>query len=270
MIIPPNQPHHRTLTISQVAHSWASGQIAHAWGNGTFQKFTPYEQICYAAEQHDIGFSRWEREPTLNLKTGLPHTFDELPEKLHFDIWRCGIFELRPVSFYASLIVSFHFCRLCESFHEESAAEEGSEAARFLSEQRAYQKRALEGLSEELNAQGGAPAEAIEFHRRLLGVWDYLSLELCRDRVLEFGIPEVPIGPAEFVPLHVRYLDRAQCLIEVDPWPFGVDFLKIVYGARILHDRFADERTMQLSLQKADPITRAFNLIPRSAKKNAH
>src|SRR5271165_6977306 len=94
MIIPPAQPGHRTITISQTSHSWISGQLARAWGNDNFTLFEPFEQMCYAAEQHDIGFLDWESQPTLNVDTGLPYTFDELPESIHFEIWHKGIFQL--------------------------------------------------------------------------------------------------------------------------------------------------------------------------------
>jgi len=80
MIIPPDQPHDRTITISQTSHSWISGQLARAWSNESFAGFKPFEPICYAAEQHDIGFLSWENQPTLNLETGLPFTFEQLPE----------------------------------------------------------------------------------------------------------------------------------------------------------------------------------------------
>ena len=111
MIIPPDQPHHRTITISQTSHSWISGQLARVWSNELFAGFEPFEPICYAAEQHDIGFLGWENQPTLNAASGLPYAFDELPESLHLDIWRTGIDQLRPVCSYASLIVSLHLDR---------------------------------------------------------------------------------------------------------------------------------------------------------------
>src|SRR6516225_4016970 len=117
MIIPPNQPPDRTITISQTSHSWVSGQLARAWGNDRFARFEPYEQICYAAEQHDIGFLDWESQPTLNARTGLPYTFEELLELLLLEICPSGINQLLLVCYYASLVVNLHFCNLCKLFH---------------------------------------------------------------------------------------------------------------------------------------------------------
>src|ERR1700675_988463 len=149
MIIPPDQPHDRTITISQTSHSWISGQLARAWGNQSFAGFKPFEPICYAAEQHDIGFLNWENEPTLNAETGLPYTFDQLPESLHLDIWRTGIYQLRPVCSYASLIVSLHFSGLCERFHRRQNDSPQCEARQFLGEQREYQQNTREMLKQD-------------------------------------------------------------------------------------------------------------------------
>src|SRR6266478_5788418 len=140
MIIQPEKAPNQFLAISQTAHSWISGQLARAWGNKDFSGFQPFEQMCYAAEQHDIGFLRWENAPTLNQTTGMPYTFEELPEQDHFEIWRTGIFQLRPVCLYASLVVSLHFCNLCERFHRRQKARDQFESDAFLTEQREYQE----------------------------------------------------------------------------------------------------------------------------------
>src|ERR1700732_2541526 len=191
MIIPPDQPRDRTITISQTSHSWLSGQLARVWGNESFGRFEPFEPICYAAQQHDIGFLDWENEPTLNLETGLPYAFDELPESLHLHIWRTGIYQLRPVCSYASLIVSLHFYRLCERFHRQQNDSELSEASRFLREQREYQKKARATLRQDPLFEHAITPEVLSYHRHLIAVWDLFSLELCRGRFREFKLPDV-------------------------------------------------------------------------------
>ena len=44
------------IVITQPAHAWVSGQLAQAWGNESFGEFAPREEVCLAAEQHDIGW----------------------------------------------------------------------------------------------------------------------------------------------------------------------------------------------------------------------
>ena len=41
-------------------HAWVSGQLARAWGNAEFGSVAPYEEVCLAAEQHDVGMAEWD------------------------------------------------------------------------------------------------------------------------------------------------------------------------------------------------------------------
>jgi Protein of unknown function (DUF3891) len=252
MIIPPDQPHHRTITISQTSHSWLSGQLARVWSNESFARFEPFEPICYAAEQHDVGFLEWENEPTLNVKTGLPHTFDELPESLHFNIWRTGIYQLKPVCSYASLIVSLHFCGLCERFHGQQKDSVLSEAGQFLREQREYQEKSLEALKHDPLFEPAVAEDVLAYHRDLIAVWDFFSLELCRGRSKEFKIPGVPLSREKRVDLIIRQQSKDENLWTVDPWPFAMGSLTTLCEGRVLGQRFKDQTEMREALRNAD------------------
>ena len=262
MIIPPNQPHDRTITISQTSHSWVSGQLARAWGNDRFARFEPYEQICYAAEQHDIGFLDWESQPTLNARTGLPYTFDELPESIHLEIWRRGISQLMPVCCYASLVVSLHFCNLCERFHRDRSEPDRPEVIHFLQEQSEHQKKARETLGKDQSLEHAMASEVLAYNRDLIAVWDLLSLELCRGRSPEFKLPNVPVSSAKHVELLVRQTDEVKSLWEVDPWPFAARALTTVCEGRVFRQRFTNTEQMQLALSNTDRVTIEFSFIP--------
>src|SRR5438093_3702973 len=82
------------IVISQAAHAWVSGQLARHWGNDTFGHFAPIEEVCLAAEQHDIGFLDWEQAPALNRQTGWPQTFLEMPVAEHLAVWSKGIRQM--------------------------------------------------------------------------------------------------------------------------------------------------------------------------------
>ena len=71
------------IAIGQPAHAWLSGQLARAWR----EPFEPWEEVCLAAEQHDVGMAAWERRPTLNPQTGLPRSFMQLTLAEHLEIW---------------------------------------------------------------------------------------------------------------------------------------------------------------------------------------
>ena len=262
MIIPPDQPQHRTITISQTSHSWLSGQLARVWSNESFARFEPFEPICYAAEQHDIGFLEWENQPTLNVKTGLPHAFDELPESLHLNIWRTGIYQLKPVCSYASLIVSLHFCGLCERFHRQENDSILSKASQFLREQREYQETALETLRHDPLFEPAIAPNVLVYHRDLIAVWDFFSLQLCRGRLSEFKIPGVPLSPEKHVDLLVRQRSKDEKLWAVDPWPFAVASLTTLCEGRVFDQRFNDQGEMREALRNADRTSIQFRLVP--------
>jgi hypothetical protein len=262
MIIPPDQPRGRTITISQTSHSWISGQLARNWGNKLFSGFAPFEPVCYAAEQHDIGFLDWENQPTLNADTGLPYEFYQLPESLHFEIWRTGIYQLRPVCLYASLIVSLHFYGLCVRFHQQENDSGSCEASQFLKEQQEYQTEACKLLRDDPLYEDAIASEKFLFHRDLIAVWDLFSLELCRGRSREIKIPDVLATGGTHVDLVLRQRNESESLWEVDPWPFAVQSLTTFCEGRVLNQRFSDEQKMREALRNANHTTIKFRFVP--------
>jgi Protein of unknown function (DUF3891) len=258
MIIQPPQHSPHRLAISQPAHSWVSGQLARAWGNEVFSGFQPFEQICYAAEQHDVGFLQWEAAPTLNQATGLPHTFDDLPEQVHFEIWRTGIFQLRAVCPYASLIVSLHFCNLCERFHSRPGDRDHSGPGAFLKEQREYQQEVRNSLHTDPFLKKALENDVLVYHRDLIATWDYLSLELCRGRSNQFTVPEVPIWGKERAEIRVHNVDDLGNVWKVDPWPFNSRIFAAVCEARWVCPHFENANALRVALQNAERLSLQF------------
>src|SRR4051794_25205745 len=164
------------VIISQPAHAWISGQIARQWGNASFE--APAEEVCFAAEQHDIGFLGWEQSPTLNPKTGLPHTFMEMPTPMHLDIWRTGIQQMARFGRYPALLVSMHFTSVVQQ-HGTSGRSPADQKLvnRFLTEQCQIQADWVASLRNHSNHQ----PDTAHIHRDqgLVSLWDWLSLLLC-------------------------------------------------------------------------------------------
>ncbi len=80
------------LLISQPAHAWVTGQMARQWGNEQF--VTLMEEVCLAAEQHDIGFRSWEEAPTWDRSPVCPQFQDLRRERT----WRFGHHSFGPAS----------------------------------------------------------------------------------------------------------------------------------------------------------------------------
>lgn len=265
MIIQRSSNDESAMAISQVAHSWMSGQMARKWGNAEFGKFQPREPVCYAAEQHDIGFYPWERRPRWNPETGFPFTFEDLPISEHIEIWKQSIDQLRAVSAYAALMTSFHFSGLCERHsHKGMESAGGRMAEAFLRDQRRQQEELLEFIAEDWSGSAGCTKEAISRNRKLIATWDLLSLQLSRNPSKAFEIGDVPstgggctlsISPSAF----------SNRVFHVDPWPFSSSPLQLCCEGYLFERPFRSQAELDQALA-APTVTRLpveYILLPR-------
>jgi hypothetical protein len=198
------------LCIGQASHAWISGQMARAWG----ESFEPWEEVCLAAEQHDVGMAEWDLAPTLNPETGLPHGFTEMPFELHSALWREAPKKLVSTSAYAAALVSLHGTRLYEMREPSEAVTD------FLD----WQERFRRWL--------GFSRSDLEPGSTLVWIWDYLSLALLlgwRGEVEGLGVRDGTVSP----------------------WPFRSPSLTVRCEARRLSGRFADQASLHAALATA-------------------
>src|SRR5260370_36187112 len=78
------------LAIGQPSHAWLSGQLARAWGNDRFGLVEPLEEVCLAAEQHDVGWDARELEPLYDPDTGYPRSVMAVPLDVHLHLFIDG------------------------------------------------------------------------------------------------------------------------------------------------------------------------------------
>ena len=205
------QEEHGWLAIGQTSHSWISGQLARAWGNQQFGGFEPFEDVCLAAEQHDIGFGDWDLDPLPDPKTGLPYSFIEMPISEHLKVWRAGPRRLITQSRYAALLVSMHGERLYRRRDLDALDQRDAENVRaYLAEQQA--------LQEELRRSLEVDSELVKRNSQLLWTWDFISLVLCLD--WEFRT-------ARDVPAADGRVDMKIGERTLDPWPFAADTVTV-------------------------------------------
>jgi hypothetical protein len=220
------------LAIGQPAHAWVSGQAARAWGNARFAAPSPWEEVCLAAEQHDIGMAEWDLAPALNPDTGRAQSFVQMPRRAHVELWSHAADRLLAQSRYAALLVSLHGTTLYERY---PATTELELVQRFLDGQRA--------LQEELRESLGAPADEVERNRELVFFWDWLSLALC----LDWAPAESPALPGAG-PMR---LAAAGDLLTLDPWPFGAEEVAFRTEGRRLPGPFSAEAELHAALASA-------------------
>jgi hypothetical protein len=137
------------VAVAQPSHAWISGQLARAWGDDVH----PREEVCLAAEQHDMPWVDWERSPAYDPATGYPHTFMSLDMPAKLAMWQTGPDALLAQSRYAALLVSLHGSRL-------------------------YKDLDRSAFEQEVRATLDTSDEEIQRNHRLVWTWDSMSLAL--------------------------------------------------------------------------------------------
>jgi hypothetical protein len=200
------------LCIGQASHAWLSGQLARAWK----QPFGRWEEVCLAAEQHDVGMAEWDLAPALDASTGMPVHFTRMQREVHVALWEAAPRKVLAQSAYAALLVSLHGTGLYERF--PPGPEHAELVAGYVERQRSFQEQLIEGMDLDV-------AEVREA-QRLIAVWDEMSLGLC------LGWEPVP---------------------HLEPWPFREERVVLRCEGRRLAGPFADEAAMHAALAAAPP-----------------
>jgi hypothetical protein len=250
------------VVITQPAHAWVSAQLARAWGNDQFGAVVPWEEVCLGAEQHDIGWTAWEAAPTLNPATGRPHRFLQLPRQTHLAIWSSAAALASTQSRYAALLVSLHGAGLYERHDATNDAPEDVRAVRaFLDDAHAFQEATLATLRADPHYAPYATPAIMARNRRLVGVWDHLSLALCMGLRHERTVGNVPTAGG-VTTLTLAPIDGDPTRVTVTPWPFRQASVTLTGEGRRLPETFTDEATMRAALARAPWVTLTMRLSP--------
>jgi uncharacterized protein DUF3891 len=221
------------ICIGQASHAWVSGQLARAWAD-----VEPREEVCLAAEQHDVGMAQWDLAPALNPETGRPQSFMQMPLQVHLALWTAAPQRLFTQSRYAALLVSMHGTALYEMRDLDRMSDEEADAVRaYVAAQRALQGR--------LATEVGASDEELRRNQRLIWTWDWLSLALCLD----------------WAPASLDDLTLHEDGV-LDPWPFAHDEVEVRCEGRRLAGRYDDEAALHAALAKAPHVELRFALSP--------
>jgi hypothetical protein len=239
------------VAIGQASHAWLSGQLARAWGGDAVAPVAPHEEVCLAAEQHDVGMAAWDLSPTLNPETGLPRGFLEMELAVHLALWTAAPERLLTQSRYAALLVARHG----EIIYGRSDL--GAMPPERAEPIRAFLERSRE-VQAQLAAELGVPRAEIERNGKLIFAWDWLSLALCL-RWEEADTPAVPLAGGDGRLHYVPTQDGAT----LDPWPFAVPELQVHCEGKRLEDRYDDEAAMQAALADAPLVRPTFRLTRR-------
>jgi hypothetical protein len=218
------------LCVGQPAHAWISGQLARNWARDPVE---PWEEVCLAAEQHDVGMAEWDAAPELNRETGRPYSFMEMPLATHLRLWTAAPAKVLPQSRYAALLVSMHGTALYEMRDPSRMSAADADAVRaYIASQHELQEHLGAGLDR----------DRLRRNQRLIWLWDFLSLGLClgwQGRSLD----GVTLGDGT-----------------IEPWPLRDDAVTLRCDGRRLDGRFDDEEEMRTALDAAPWVELRFEL----------
>jgi hypothetical protein len=249
------------IAIPQSSHAWLSGQMARAWGNAHFTAPAPHEEVCLAAEQHDIGWQSWEEMPALDPETGLPQAFFKVPPDVHVALWREGVRRARTtIGRYPALLVSLHADTIYGRYFDfaRASAENARAVRAFLDEQHLFQARLAASLRADPETGREAAPEAILRNQLLIAALDWISLAICGGVTKEIRIPNVPTARDGRTELRLRPRGETHDLIldelTLDPWPFREASLAVRAEGKRLRGRIATQADLQRALDEAEPV----------------
>ena len=220
------------VCIGQPAHAWLSGQLARAWGDPV----EPWDEVCLAADQHDLGMAEWDAAPELNPETGRPYSFMEMPLETHLRLWTAAPARAMTQSRYAALLLSMHGTALYEMRDLARMSDADADRVReYLASQYELQER----------LSGGLDPDEVMRNQRLIWIWDFLSLGLC----------------LRWAGRSIEGLELREDTIE--PWPFRDDTVALHTDGRRLEGTFSDGEQMRAALREAPWVELRFELYRR-------
>jgi hypothetical protein len=236
------------LAIGQASHAWLAGQLARAWGNEEFGSVEPWEDVCLAAEQHDVGMAAWDLEPSYDERTGLPHAFLDMPLEVHLRLWLEGPPRLVSQSAYAALLVSMHGWRLYSRRDlDRSPPADAQRIREFLAAQVAFQERLVTLLDHDPQRSEALARPVRERNSLLIWTWDYLSLALC----LDWAPATAKRAPTREGAVDLEITGDGERTFELQPWPFQAESVRLRCEGRRLPERFKDDADMRRGLADA-------------------
>jgi hypothetical protein len=248
------------LAIGQPSHAWLSGQLARAWGNERFGTVEPFEEVCLAAEQHDVGWAVRDLEPLYHADNGRPRQFTEMPLEIHLELFTEGPQRLLSQSRYAALLVSMHGRRLYERRDlDRMSASEAERVRAFLERQQTFQAQLLALLRADPRSAALAADELVERNSLLVWTWDYLSLAIC----LEWLPASAKGCPTAGEPVDLQLSSgSAASELRLDPWPFSAGELTVHCEGRRLEPRYDDAEALRCGFDRAQYETLQIRLVP--------
>ena len=252
------------LAITQPAHARLSAQIAAAWTAEWAAPVAPRDEVVAGTLLHDVGWLDWEASPTLNVETGLPHTFLQLPIAVHIGMWRTAADRALTFGRYPALLTSMHGTRLYGSRDLTTLPRSDAALIRaFLAEETARQEMLIASLLGDPSTLASVDAQQLAVNSQYVALWDAMSLAICGGITESRSFHQVPSsgGPASMRIIPTQGVDR----LTLEPWPFGDSTVSLSFDARRIDSTFNNEDAMRNAMNAAAWVQVSVELIPDSS-----
>ncbi len=257
------------VLFPQPEHARISGVVAEAWGSGDFARPEPWDDILRATYEHDVGWTDWEKAPTLNADH-LPAHFTETPVDVNFDIFRKGVQNVYSRGYpNAAALVSRHAANIYMGILGGVGArplspEEKSKMSAYVAEQEERQAEICREINEGAGKDEAVTLEDVNRHGKFVTAMDTISLVLCNGWNHRNRLQQVPVGPSEEDGFADIALDLADPhTLRVSPWPFSRDCVEATArGRRIPREPFDSDEDLHAALRDAPLFEMTYRLMP--------
>lgn len=290
------QPHHAQVSGFLAAHWGGSdGFVSPGHYSGITHPDHVRDEVVLGIAEHDNGWWESEALPRFSERDGLPIGVGEAAPPTDaneftpwitggFDRWRMGIGRLADAHPYAALLVSLHAYWLYAVVFEDLITQDtdslrhfvfgdpevavglvsdASLTRSFLIEQQHVQSELMQRVLEDDVMADAIRPQYLMPHFRLLQLADSMSLLLALNDTAPHQFPHIPrAGWHDRVT--ITWTRRDARTIELDPFPFDVDGLRVSMPVRIVPDVFTEAATPPLTRLHGAPLeTLNFQFVRR-------
>jgi len=240
------------LAIMMHEHTALAGQFARAFGNAHFAPVEPEDLMIYVVSHHDEGWAGFDRHPTTDPNTGLPHNLVETPAEQITRTSRLSPDFNERHHPYCGLMSSMHSWGLYNGRYGLSnlvlintiPAQDRHWADAMLEGELHRQERLKGGLAKDPEAKGWLEENHVFQNYKHLQFFDTLALYFNRTHPQARGeqkFEHVPLNEQQDVTISIR--PRSPDLYEISPYPFAASGAEFAYAGRyiVAHGRDTEE-----------------------------
>ena len=121
---------------------------------------------------------------------------------------------------------------------------------RFLADQDTFQAKLIQSLENDPFYAPFVLDTAIARNRRLIALWDRLSLNICWGVSDPMTIDQVPMANGSGS-IMVTPVSGETDSITIDPWPFAQTRVELIFEGRLLEGRYATQSDLMEALDRA-------------------